>query len=76
MDAGGFRDFQAAHHLRGLPERLDEIYATVPNDTIVLGDASLPWPDGTEYVKAASESDLMSPQHLNNKSHCVFSFNG
>lgn len=55
MDAGGFREFQAAHHLRALPDRLDEIYATVPNNTIVLGDANLPWPDGTDYVKQASE---------------------
>jgi hypothetical protein len=53
MDAGGFREPEAKHHLHALPRRLDELYSSIPDDTIVLGDATLYWPAGTEYVKQA-----------------------
>jgi len=56
VDAGGFRERDYPHHFRSITSQLDKVFATVPDDTLVLGDANVPWPEGTEYVRAASES--------------------
>lgn len=59
VDAGSFRDPSAKHTFSKLGERLDAIYAEVPNDTIVLSSTVLPFEDGLEYVKAATRSTVM-----------------
>lgn len=64
MDAGGFRDPEAKHHLLALPERLDELYATIPDDTTVLGNAALQCPEGTEYVEQAGMSQSSADTDL------------
>jgi len=59
VDAGGFREESAQHTMKALSPRLDALYRTVPRDTIVLGDVNFPWPEGTKYVKAATETGEM-----------------
>lgn len=53
VDAGGFRDPAVVHTFRGLSQALDNIYNTVPRDTLILAATTVPFEDGTEYVKAA-----------------------
>ena len=55
VDAGGFREEPVEHQFASLSQQLDKLYTTIPDDTIVLGDANVPWPEGTAYVRAASE---------------------
>ena len=55
VDAGGFREDRVQHHFRSLPQQLEKLYDTIPDDTIVLGDANVAWPEGLDYVKAASK---------------------
>lgn len=56
VDAGGFRESNVKHHFRGLPQRLEEMYKGLPDETVILGDTTFVWPEGQAGVEFAKEA--------------------
>ena len=76
-DAGGFREENVKHHFRGLPNQLERLYNGLPDDTVLLADALLIWPEGqagVEYAKEASKQfkESVSSLHCNSDSFSIF----
>lgn len=63
VDAGGFRESNVKHHFRGLPQRLEEMYKGLPDETVILGDTTFVWPEGQAGVDFAKEAST-SPGNL------------
>ncbi|GAA5863323.1 hypothetical protein JCM1840_007487 [Sporobolomyces johnsonii] len=53
VDAGSFRDAQVSHDFSALPGVLEKIFSTLPRDTILLAATTIPFEEGTDWVKAA-----------------------
>ncbi|BGP13219.1 hypothetical protein JCM10213_005011 [Rhodosporidiobolus nylandii] len=59
VDAGGFRDSSIQHTFRALPSVLDDLYSTLPNDTVILAATTVPFEAGTSWAKAVRREDEM-----------------
>ncbi|GAA6047937.1 hypothetical protein JCM3770_006434 [Rhodotorula araucariae] len=59
VDAGGFRDSSVTHSFSELPTVLSNIYSTLPSDTIMLAATSVPFEEGTAWVKDVKRNDEM-----------------
>ncbi|GAA6015566.1 hypothetical protein JCM10207_008128 [Rhodosporidiobolus poonsookiae] len=59
VDAGGFRDSSVTHDFRALPSVLDNLYSSLPAETVVLAATTIPFEAGTSWVKSARRDDIM-----------------
>lgn len=86
VDAGGFRDGswslegiyqygfrKIKHHFRALPQKLEKLYESLPDDTVLLGDANRVWPEGQAGVKYAKAASTFAPDVQKSRADRYFS---
>ncbi|GAA6052622.1 hypothetical protein JCM3770_006407 [Rhodotorula araucariae] len=61
VDAGALREPDVPHPFTGLAEHMDEVYADVPNDTLLLSSTTVPFEEGLDYVQNATRMQPNDP---------------
>ncbi|BGP03443.1 Proteophosphoglycan 5 [Rhodotorula toruloides ATCC 204091] len=61
VDAGSLREPNVPHPFTGLGKHMDEIYADVPNDTLLLASTTVPFEEELDYVQNATRMQPNDP---------------